>query len=756
MYRCLMYFENVIEMYHIVRKIPTVIFCKVKIRFLLNAILHENILDFYPNLLKIYFPLEEPGKNEYTYFNKYIAQEGKHMKKKIMSLILSAVLVAGAGMPATAYGEDFYSESAETSCGEENSVVDDNSTENASAEGTENSWEEDQGNQTDPEAGFVDGGFGDMEEVQGGFEENPVEDAAGEDELWTDEEAEEITDLDANASGFDTAKTFSTNATYSTNLTKSGEEKYFKFYVANAGTIALSFKHDFVDSNYYYWRATIYADGNHEELASYSFQGEKVLYTENKCGVSPGYYYLKISDSSYFSDAKFQFRINYNQVDNWEKELNNDYKTANTIKVNTQYYGSLQKEWDEDWYKVQIPGNGSLSINFTHKYESGVWDIYLYNDQLEELEENSVRSNAVFDSEKCGVTPGIYYLKICPKKSYVRSSAEYGLKINFTASEMWEKEPNNDYSKATPISMNAAYYGSLQQSNDADWYKIDIPAAGSYELTFAHDYIQSNRTYWQAIVYDDLFIKKGVFEYRGNKPTTTNKFEASSRGTYHIKIYDDSWSNIPYSIKLTSHTHSYVTQATSATLYRDGEYTRKCSCGAIGGTGIIYHPSKIALSATTFIYNGHTQVPNVTVYDSKSNVIGPENYKVSYGRDGKSIGKHQLVISFQGKYSGSVTKTYTIKPRGTSIKKLTKLSKGFTVKWSKVSSATGYQIQYSTNKKFKKSSLSTIRKRTATSSKVRSLRGKKKYYVRIRTYKKVGGTTYYSAWSSAKAVTTKR
>ena len=639
-----MYFENVIEMYSIVRKIPTVIFCKVKIRFLLNAILHENILDFYPNLLKIYFPLEEPGKDEYTYYNKYIAQEGKHMKKKIMSLILSAVLVAGAGMPATAYGEDFYSESAETSCGEEeNSVVDDDSTENASAGGTENSWEEDQGDQKEPEAEFVDGGFGDMEEVQGGFEENPVEDAAGEDELWTDEEAEEITDLDASASEFDTARTISTNVIYSTNVMENGEEEWFKFYIPSAGYIALSCKQDFVsdDSCYDYWNAYIYTDENHEHLATYVLQMKNELNTRAEFGVSPGYYYLKIGRGPMFiTHAKLQFRINYNQSDNWEIE------------------------------------------------------------------------------------------------------------------------PNNNYSKATLINMNTAYYGGLQKSGDVDWYKIDIPAAGNYELTFAHRYVPDFKASWRVDIYEDVFSGQGKFLLRSrrNQDTAIGIFQAPSRGTYYIKIYNDLLYDfaIPYSIKLTSHTHSYVTQATSATLYRDGEYTQKCSCGAIGGTGIIYHPSKIALSATTFIYNGHTQVPNVTVYDSKSNVIGPENYKVSYGRDGKSIGKHPLVISFQGKYSGSVTKTYTIKPRGTSIKKLTKLSKGFTVKWSKVSSATGYQIQYSTNKKFKKSSLSTIRKRTATSSKVRSLRGKKKYYVRIRTYKKVGGTTYYSAWSSAKAVTTKR
>ena len=40
--------------------------------------------------------------------------------------------------------------------------------------------------------------------------------------------------------------------------------------------------------------------------------------------------------------------------------------------------------------------------------------------------------------------------------------------------------------------------------------------------------------------------------------------------------------------------------------------------------------------------------------------------------------------------------------------------------------------------------------------KVSKLKGGKKYYVQVRTYKKVSGKTYYSSWSKAKAVKTKK
>ena len=82
--------------------------------------------------------------------------------------------------------------------------------------------------------------------------------------------------------------------------------------------------------------------------------------------------------------------------------------------------------------------------------------------------------------------------------------------------------------------------------------------------------------------------------------------------------------------------------------------------------------------------------------------------------------------------------------------------KAFTVKWKKKSDITGYQIQYSTNKKFKKNSKKIqIKQAKTTSKKITGLKSSKKYYVRIRTYKLVKKKKSYSSWSKKKCITTK-
>ena len=80
----------------------------------------------------------------------------------------------------------------------------------------------------------------------------------------------------------------------------------------------------------------------------------------------------------------------------------------------------------------------------------------------------------------------------------------------------------------------------------------------------------------------------------------------------------------------------------------------------------------------------------------------------------------------------------------------------FTIKWKKKTNIAGYQIQYSTNSKFKKGNKTIkIKKAKTVSKKITGLKPSKKYYVRIRTYKIVNKKTYYSSWSKKKNVTTK-
>ncbi len=113
-------------------------------------------------------------------------------------------------------------------------------------------------------------------------------------------------------------------------------------------------------------------------------------------------------------------------------------------------------------------------------------------------------------------------------------------------------------------------------------------------------------------------------------------------------------------------------------------------------------------------------------------------------------------------YSGSSTgiehKAQNRTPKKTSICGTPKArSKGFTVKWKKQKSVTGYQVEYSTNNKFKNKTAhrKTVRKALVTKLTVKRLRAKKKYYVRVRTYRIVQGKTYYSGWSRVKTVRTK-
>ena len=166
----------------------------------------------------------------------------------------------------------------------------------------------------------------------------------------------------------------------------------------------------------------------------------------------------------------------------------------------------------------------------------------------------------------------------------------------------------------------------------------------------------------------------------------------------------------------------------------------------------------------TKAYTGKAITQAITVkYGSKTLKVKTD-YTVAY-KSNKNVGVATLIVTGKGGYKGSVTKTFKIIPKGTAVSKLAvpvknkkPVKKALKVTWKAQKAQTnGYQIQYSTSAKFTKKTTKAVfvTNNKTTAKTISKLASGKKYYVRIRTYKNVSGTKYYSSWSAAKALKTK-
>ncbi|MCR5106148.1 MAG: glycosyl hydrolase 53 family protein, partial [Eubacterium sp.] len=165
----------------------------------------------------------------------------------------------------------------------------------------------------------------------------------------------------------------------------------------------------------------------------------------------------------------------------------------------------------------------------------------------------------------------------------------------------------------------------------------------------------------------------------------------------------------------------------------------------------------VTIKNDKIIYTGKNIKPVVTVkVDDKK--LMPSNYTVTYPKASKNVGTYTIIVTLKANsgYKGTKSIPFRIIPKKTGISKLVKGKKSFTIKAKTVKQqATGYQIQYSTNKNFSVKKTVTIKNNKITSKAVKGLKSKTKYYVRVRTFKTVKGKKYYSDWSKVKTVKTK-
>ena len=272
--------------------------------------------------------------------------------------------------------------------------------------------------------------------------------------------------------------------------------------------------------------------------------------------------------------------------------------------------------------------------------------------------------------------------------------------------------------------------------------------------------------------------RKSVGTY---KVTVTMMGNYSGTKTLSFKINAQSVSNCKISLSATSYTYNgaaktpavTVKNASGTKLTNGTHYTVTYSSGRknvgtykvtikmkgnYSGTKTLTFKinPKIKLSATSYTYNGKTKTPTVTVTNSSGKKISTKYYTISYSSGRKNVGTYTATIKFKNGHSGTYKYTFKINPVKTTVSKLTAGKKSITVAITKKSTqVTGYQIQYSTSKSFSKATTKTISSYKTTKYTLKSLSAKKTYYVRVRTYKTVGKTKYYSGWSTYKYVKTK-
>ena len=476
-----------------------------------------------------------------------------------------------------------------------------------------------------------------------------------------------------------------------------------------------------------------------------------------------GTYYVEIerlnaSTNDNFS-GDYEFSIDYTPSAETIKETKSNFyydaPTAKNINLNKTYNGFLGAKYaavtysgkdlittdERDAYKFEIPkGSGwsQFSLTLTSK-TFGPFDsdctVTVYNSEFEpcaEFTPLSVNSNKT-NNEIAYLYEGVYYIAVENRNPNSVSSKQAPIEYSFTTN----LKPSGTF---TCITHRSKLTETKNPTCTKDGYKL-------YTCQICN------------AQYKEIIKAKGhtVVTDKGVPATCTGSGLTS--GT-HCSICG---AIVTAQQIISAKGHTYKQSLTPAAIGKDGKIVKKCSaCGATV-TSSIAKISTVSLSAVNYTYNGGVKTPSVTVKDSKGKKLtNGRDYTVKYSSGRKNVGRYSVKITFKGNYSGTKTLTYNINPKGTSMSKVTAAKKGFKAAWKKQSTqTTGYELQYSTSSNFKKGTKTVnISKNKTTSKSVGKLSAKKKYYVRVRTYKtvKFGGKNVklYSGWSKAKAVRTKK
>ncbi len=337
------------------------------------------------------------------------------------------------------------------------------------------------------------------------------------------------------------AKSINTNMPYTDNLPTSNTVNYYRFELNQDGYIGIDFEHDNFTESYTGWRIRLLGEDS-SEFDSFTSRWNQPKASSPNIGLPAGTYYVKVETASWSGhhDADYVLRVNYTASDYWEKEPNDTILSATAIEVNRFYSGSVNHSGDVDFFEFELKDDGYISIGFEHANytESHVgWRIILLDKDSREFDRFTSRWNQPeASSPSIGLPAGTYYVKVEAASSVRHHSADYKMKVNYTASDYWEKEPNDTVLTATPIKVNQAYMGSINRSSDKDYYSFEFSSVGEVTIDFEHAIYEGNYNGWRISLIDAQSNQLLRFTSQWNQPLVSSEEIFLEAGSYYILV----------------------------------------------------------------------------------------------------------------------------------------------------------------------------------------------------------------------------
>ena len=346
---------------------------------------------------------------------------------------------------------------------------------------------------------------------------------------------------------------------------------------------------------------------------------------------------------------------------------------------------------DEHWYKLVIPSDGSVEMKIM-SYIDGSTHCKLYN---QDLSEELYWRNAYGGSITQPTTE---------KSEYVLSKGTYYLKVdngnykgkyklNATYTNYGVNDGNaNSYDSPQNYELGSEITGAITATDEADWFRIAIPSSGYYVI-YMKSYIDGG-TYYRLYNQDlsEALYTNSIWSGSVTQPAIGKEDYVLTKGTYYLKV-DNGSSDGKYMFKV--------------------ERLSQANCD---------HKYETSYVENTYLAKGYTF--------HKCKKCG-KSYKDNY------ISKKELSKGYIWSFGLRAGK------------------KSFRVSYQSIYDVSGYQIRYSTDKKFKKSVKMVKAGKYTTVKTVKKLKKKKRYYVQVRGYKKIKGKTIYGKWSAKRSVKTK-